>query len=712
MPNDSAWSNWVKRKFSRQGLSEDWDQTKQRMAARSTKVKEYTAMGNEKARQGFAFGAVQATRGKEYLKQWNQDRKDQKQQEKEERERQEAEETRRQAQEAEQDQIRDQGARQEAREEADEDLKIKELNQREQAVLKDTRSNFAFLLAFILSLVDDAADLAPLDYVPFLGPAVSIIIDVVVLVGYYLTLGSKVGKNLLFLAFLSLLDDIIGLFTSAVGGGVVTEFVGMGLDACRTLMVLHLWGQSSAAHSEAANIHKEIKVYKEKIKRTQDKKAGKTYQEPSAGWTLALLILTGILIVGILTGFLADPTTIIITAGPLILLWVSFGILGIPRRLSWNMDLSVIIVKFILIVGSILFAIFFIIPAFYGCITSGQCEQMLKEGIITTQIATQQNPIFYYLWPGNWPTIFQHQLATAGFQPEGQAETQKVGIRITKIGTRLPSGGIFHEGDPATVYITLLSTLYYPVTLQHSCTLSATTLSASATPFNTLVIGPADSVDPATTNLYETKEQTVTCTWNNLKKGTYKATYTGSMISTTNAFVTLTFIEQQSMESFRSHEPNLDLNKFLFIDPVFKPLYTNGPITLQIDRITQPIALDLGKPRTISLNIFLESNWTDGKIEHADQFTFYVPNEMQLQQKPGCDGFSETASPIQEYTAYTAPYNKIGRATETLQRLTCDFVIPDAKKILTDKPKALKTIAMEISYKYSIHGSTSFTVRT
>jgi hypothetical protein len=195
--------------------------------------------------------------------------------------------------------------------------------------------------------------------------------------------------------------------------------------------------------------------------------------------------------------------------------------------------------------------------------------------------------------------------------------------------TRLPPGGVFHEGDPVTVYINLLSTLYYPVTIQHSCTLSVATGTTGLS-----AIGPADSVDPTTTNLYETKEQTITCTWNNLKKGTYKATYTGSMISTTNAFVTITFIERQSMESFRAHEPDVNLNTFLSINPVFKPLYTNGPITVQVDRITQPIALDMDKSRTLNLNLFLESNWTDGMIEHANQFTLYVPQEIQLQQKP------------------------------------------------------------------------------
>lgn len=637
------------------------------------------------------------------------DTKKTKKQQREEQEREEADEKRKDYDELVLEQIKEQSAQLKAGQEADEDEKIKELNAQEQVALKDTRPSICFLLAFIIALIDDSLDFIGVEAVPFAGPAIAIAVDLFVIVGYFFTLGTKIGRSIIFLAFLSLVDDIVGLFTSEIGGSLVTTLLGMGLDGFRTVMILHLWGQAGAAHREAARIHKEKKEYQEKIKKAQAKKKGSTYQEPSAGWTLTLLILTGFVIAGILSRFLADPTLIIITAGPLVILWISFGIFGIPRRLSWDADLAIVIMKFLLIIGSVIFAIFFILPAIIGCVSSGECEAMFKEGIVTTSIATQENPIFYYLWPGNWPTIFERQLATAGLQPEGRAETQKVGVRITKMNTRMPAGGAFHEGDPVTVYITLLSTLYYPVTIQHSCTLSA----VNTIPTGLSVVGPADSVDPQTTDLYETKEQTVTCTWNNLQKNTYKATYTGSMISTTNAFVTLTFIERQSMESFRSHEPDVDLNKFLSIDPVFKPLYTNGPITVQIDRVTQPIALDLDKPRTISLNILLESNWTDGMIEHADSFTFYIPNEMKLQQKPGCDGFEEKPSTaIQDYTAYTLPYNKAGRATETLRRLTCDFVISEPRKLLTDKPKTLKTIAMEIDYKYKIQRSVSFSVRT
>ncbi|MEK6963579.1 MAG: hypothetical protein AABX70_04075 [Nanoarchaeota archaeon] len=703
----SAWSQWAKRKFSkaRQGLSagadwtkeftkqhfgqgpSEWDQhvygedpnIRQQFKKNIDRTKEYVSADYEKTRQRMGARVEKA-------RQWNQDRKARK----EEKERQEAEEARQRAQEAEQDQIRDQGAQQEALQETEAEDRLNQYDDEIRQAERGSPTHLKYLIAFAVAWFNYFSNFMVIGLVPGLGDVLDGLTELA-----YLIILKKNG-------FVPLLIGAIEFIPGA-------DFIPF-----HPIGVFISWFLFLFSHNPASDVKKRRREYKQKLEKAKSKKQGGSYQEPNGWATLALLSFTFLVIFGIITGYLAfGSTSLILAASILVLAWISLGVFKFPVRLSFDREFVKDLVVALIFIAGILIIIFFLIPSFIGCVRSGECEQMVKEGAINAQIATQDNPLFYYLWPGNWLKIFERQLAISGLQPEGQAETPKVGVRITKMDTRLPTRGAFHEGDPVTVYINLLSTIYYPVTIQHSCTLSATTLSASATPLNTLVIGPADSVDPATTDLYETKEQTVTCTWNNLKKGTYKATYTGSMISTTNAFVTLSFIERQSMESFRAHAPEVDLNKFLFIDPMFKPLYTNGPITIQVDRITQPIALDMDKPRTLNLNLFLESNWTDGRIEHSDQFTLYVPKEMQLQQKPGCDGFDEkTPSSIQDYTTYTALYDKLGRTTETLRRLTCEFVIPEPKKLLGDKSKALKTIAMEISYKYKIQRSIPFTVKT
>jgi len=362
--------------------------------------------------------------------------------------------------------------------------------------------------------------------------------------------------------------------------------------------------------------------------------------------------------------------------------------------------LWIFLLRWAAILGVVAFAILYLLPTFIGCIRSGECQALLEQGVLQGQIEGRKlfggrNPIDF---TRNW---INRELVTAGFQLEGKAENQKIGCRILSMNTRLPRGGVLHEGEPITVYSKLLCTLYYPTDIQHHCTLATATQP----------IGTAHEIDPESTNVYETKEETVACTWNNLKKGTYRATYTGSLVSTTNAFVTMTFVERDTLQSFRTHEPEVDVNKLLHIDPVFKPLYTHGPITVQIDRVTQPIALDLEAPKTVPLHLFLESNWTDGKLEHAEYITLYLPQEMELETKTGCENFEPTESNIQEYRAYTIPYDKLN-AREILQRLTCNIRIPDARKLLKDKPKALKTLALEIKYKYKIQKETTFSVRT
>lgn len=209
------------------------------------------------------------------------------------------------------------------------------------------------------------------------------------------------------------------------------------------------------------------------------------------------------------------------------------------------------------------------------------------------------------------------------------------------------------------------------------------------------------------------EHDTLSCTFNDLEKGTYRAKVGAAFNFETWAYVTYTFVDIDTKRALEIQGKNV--NHELDVDPLPRAVFTNGPVMLGMaSMVDQPIGIDTEhNTKEPVLGVTLDNLWTEGEIERVDEFIIQVPEDLKLVK---CDRWHPDTErdPFKTedgYSFYKFSREEIGDPRASFQSVTCRLSIKEPKEFLAGAQKVQKTFVAQAKYLYKIEKSVSIYVR-
>ncbi len=150
----------------------------------------------------------------------------------------------------------------------------------------------------------------------------------------------------------------------------------------------------------------------------------------------------------------------------------------------------------------------------------------------------------------------------------------------------------------------------------------------------------------------------------------------------------------------------------LNIDPTTIATYTGGPVAVGLPSIKQPLRIELDPDKTDAMTypfgVSLQNKWPQGKIMKGLQYKLNTPKEVKLVEcsrtptevkEPDVDGRN-----IYIFNIDTT------NAQDVFDAVRCRMQISDAKGLLGNDLKSVKTFAAEATYEYSVESSASINI--
>jgi hypothetical protein len=222
--------------------------------------------------------------------------------------------------------------------------------------------------------------------------------------------------------------------------------------------------------------------------------------------------------------------------------------------------------------------------------------------------------------------------------------------------------------------------------------------------------------EPSDIYILGEEHDTISCTFNDLPKGSYRAKVGVLFNFETWAYVTYTFVDQEIIRSLSIQGKNV--NSQLDIPPLPEAVYSNGPVMLGMgSMVDQPIGVD--KQNNIKepiLGVTLDNNvaWTEGKIKTpVHEFEIQIPNDFEL---VNCDSWgSEKKRPpyksVENYDFYKFTPQEFQDDRAEYTSVTCRLHIKSPTEFLSGAQKVQRTFVARASYDYVLEHPLSIIVR-
>lgn len=216
--------------------------------------------------------------------------------------------------------------------------------------------------------------------------------------------------------------------------------------------------------------------------------------------------------------------------------------------------------------------------------------------------------------------------------------------------------------------------------------------------------------DPSYFKFYGLEHDTLSCTFEDLEKGSYYAKVGASFNFETWAYVTYTFVDLNTKRGLELQGKNI--NYELDIDPYPQAVYTNGPAMLGMaSQVDQPIGIDIEyNTREPVLGVTLDNEWTEGEIARVDEFVIMVPDDFELIK---CDrGPPDVSRGVEPgYDSYSFRREQLGDPRVSFQSVTCRVHIKDPVEFLAGSQKVQRTFVSRVKYYYNIQKGVRLYVR-
>lgn len=225
--------------------------------------------------------------------------------------------------------------------------------------------------------------------------------------------------------------------------------------------------------------------------------------------------------------------------------------------------------------------------------------------------------------------------------------------------------------------------------------------------------GAAGERDPESISILGEEHATLSCIFYDLAKGSYLAKVGATFNFETWAYVTYTFVDIDTKRALEIQGKNV--NQELDVSPLPNAVYTNGPAMLGMaSMVNQPIGIDtMYNTREPILGVTLDNLWSEGIIEHVEEFTIQVPDDFKLVK---CDRWRpETEKPPfkseEGYDFYRFSKQELGDVRSTFQSITCRLQVKDPAALLAGAQKVQRTFVAQTKYLYKIEKSQRIYVR-
>jgi hypothetical protein len=228
-------------------------------------------------------------------------------------------------------------------------------------------------------------------------------------------------------------------------------------------------------------------------------------------------------------------------------------------------------------------------------------------------------------------------------------------------------------------------------------------------------VGPGEP-DPKSFSVLGEEHDTLSCTFDSVPKGSYRAKVGATFNFETWAYVTYTFVDQEIKRSLEIQGKNVNSELDISIMPL--AVYSNGPVMLGMGaQVDQPVGVDrISNSREPVLGVTVENNggggWTEGQAV-VNEFEIQVPNDFSL---INCDRWypdkiRKPDSNLENYDIYIFKKEMSGDLRQEYKSVTCRLHIKDPDKLLSGSQKVQRTFVSRVKYNYELEKSISVTVR-
>ncbi len=218
------------------------------------------------------------------------------------------------------------------------------------------------------------------------------------------------------------------------------------------------------------------------------------------------------------------------------------------------------------------------------------------------------------------------------------------------------------------------------------------------------------TAEPSSIAIFGEEHDTLSCTFDDLPKGSYLAKLTATFNFETWAYVTYTFVDIEVKRALELAGKNVISE--LDVDPLPRAVYSNGPVMLGMAAmVDQPVGIDTKyNTREPVLGVTLDNGWTDGKIEKSYGFVIQVPNDFELVK---CDRGMPMVETGKEpgYDFYTFSREQLNDSRTQFTSVTCRLHVKDPAQLLGGAQKVERTFVTQAKYDYTLEKSVRLYVR-
>jgi hypothetical protein len=414
--------------------------------------------------------------------------------------------------------------------------------------------------------------------------------------------------------------------------------------------------------------------------------------------------------------FLWLVPNITLTGGTSLADWVNFflailpawpiyiGIRGKSRVVHWYVNFWIIVIIFIFIFG-------FASNLNVGSIVSQGGRPTLVEFGPVWQYLVDQTQTIYSNFLRSFRTIkidsFFIKLANATgmnyyYGMSDRSDRGPVGLYLDQVRTM---DRYFYQGYPVVIWADIRGKSFTEeIRVRPECYIEK--------------VG-AGVAEPESISILGEEHDTLSCTFDNLSKGSYRASVKLWFNFETWGYVTYTFVDQEVKRSLEMQGKNV--NSELDIPVLPMAVYSNGPVMLGMgSMVDQPVGISRLNPDAPGpvLGVTLDNNvgggWSEGKISGPpDEFEIQIPNDFTL---VNCDRWypEKTREPyktVEGYDFYKFTPAEIGDPRQEFKSVTCRLHIKDPQALLAGAQKVQRTFVSRVKYNYELEKPISIIVR-
>ncbi|MBD3203304.1 hypothetical protein GF327_03355 [Candidatus Woesearchaeota archaeon] len=204
-----------------------------------------------------------------------------------------------------------------------------------------------------------------------------------------------------------------------------------------------------------------------------------------------------------------------------------------------------------------------------------------------------------------------------------RSETRPLGVYLKEPETDMQR---YFVGDPVSVWVPLKAT-----TLDKTIDITIDCYAKDGEDN----IFPADNIDPSFIDVYSKEDYFISCDFNNLAEGYYEITIKASFNFLTSTRLRVFLMNKETVRALRREGKEI-FDEYPFIENA-NAVYTEGPVELGMETVSQPIIIDPSKGSSPYIGITLGNLW-DGIISEVIMLELTTPDGTQLDTSPSsCD---------------------------------------------------------------------------